>query len=63
MPMYSYLFENLLFLAGGGQRKHGVYSILYKYLCVEVGFFRFRDCIFFLILIESCFLLFFFSPL
>ena len=38
MPMYSYLFENLLFW-GGKQRKHGVYSILYKYMCVELVFF------------------------
>lgn len=46
----------------GKQRKHGVYSILYKYMCVGLCFFffRFQACIFLLILIESCFSLFFF---
>lgn len=42
MPMYSYLFENLLFFAGKRgktkQTKHGIYSNVCKHICVELGF-------------------------
>lgn len=43
MPMYSYLFENLLFYFAGErgktkQTKHGVYSNVCKHICVELGF-------------------------
>lgn len=41
MPMYSYLFENLLFFGVGNktkQAKDGVYCNVCKHICVEFGF-------------------------
>lgn len=70
MPMYSYLFENLLFFAGRGVKQNRQ-NMVYIAMCVNTYVlnlaFSSCECIFLLIFIESFFLLGlfmgFFSPL
>lgn len=60
MPMYSYLFENLLFFAGRGV-KQSRQNMVYIAMCVNTYVlnlaFSSCECIFLLIFIESFFLL------